>query len=91
MHYDRSLSTERLRSSAAAIAYKEILQEKLVALSENGKKLVYPVQQARAMQELIDAYAAAAMPFSPVAYPVSSRKRLVEDLRANMRVTEEAA
>jgi hypothetical protein len=76
--------------SEAAIAYKEVLQEKLMALSENGEKRVYPAQQARAVQELIDAYAAAAMPFSPIDYPVSSRKRLVEDLRATMRVTEEA-
>lgn len=75
--------------SEAAIAYKEVLQEKLMALSENGGKRVYSAQQARAMQELIDAYAAAAMPFSPVDYPLSSRKRLVEDLRATMRVTEE--
>ncbi len=77
--------------SAAAIAHEGVLQEKLVALSENGKKVVYPAQQARAMQELIAACAAAAMPFAPVDYPVSSRKRLLEDVRANMRVTAAAA
>lgn len=74
--------------SAAHIAYKEVLQEKLMILSENGKKLTYAPDQFLAMQELIAAYAAAAMPFSPVEYALSSRKRLVEDLRANMRVTE---
>lgn len=76
--------------SEAQIAHKEVLQEKLMVLSENGKKLAYAPGAEQAMQELIDAYAAAAMPFSPVEYAVSSRKRLVEDLRANMRVTENA-
>lgn len=74
--------------SEAHIACKEILQEKLTQLSENGSKRAYSRQQARAMHELIDAYAAAAMFFSPVEYPLSSRKRLVEDLRANMRVSD---
>jgi hypothetical protein len=66
------------------IARKEVLQEKLAQLSENGNKTMFTDQQARAMLELIDAYAASAMPFSPVEYPVSSRKRLVEDLRAHI-------
>jgi hypothetical protein len=72
--------------SEAHIAYKEVLQEKLTRQSENGSKTVYPPVQARAMHELIDAYAAAAMFFSPIEYALSSRKRLVEDLRANIRV-----
>jgi hypothetical protein len=70
------------------IACKEILQEKLTQLSENGSKTMFSPQRARAMHELIDAYAAAAMFFSPVEYPLSSRKRLVEDLRANIRVSD---
>jgi hypothetical protein len=74
--------------SEAHIACKEILQEKLTQQSENGSKTLFSPQQARAMHELIDAYAAAAMFFSPVEYPLSSRKRLVEDLRANMRVSD---
>ena len=74
--------------SEAQIAYKEVLQEKLVQLSDHGKQAVHAPQQARALHELIDAYAAAAMPFSPVEYPVSSRKRLVEDLRNKLRATE---
>lgn len=73
--------------SEAHIAYKEVLQEKLTRQSENGSKMVYPPLQAGAMHELIDAYAAAAMFFSPVEYALSSRKRLVEDLRANIRVS----
>jgi hypothetical protein len=65
--------------SEARIAYKEVLQEKLVQLSENGAKTVFSPQQGLAMHALIDAYAAAA-----VEYALSSRKRLVEDLRANI-------
>lgn len=76
--------------SEAHIAYKEVLQEKLAQQSENGAKTVFSPQQASAMHELIDAYAAAAMPFSPVEYGLSSRKRLVEDLRANIRASNAA-
>ena len=72
--------------SEAQIAWKEVLQEKLAQQSGNGSKTLLPQQQAQEMHALIDAYAAAAMPFSPVEYALSSRKRLVEDLRANMRV-----
>jgi hypothetical protein len=74
--------------SEAHIAWKEVLQEKLAQQSENGSKTLLPQRQAQEMHALIDAYAAAAMPFSPVEYALSSRKRLVEDLRANMRVAE---
>lgn len=76
--------------SEAHIAVKEVLQEKLSQQSENGSKTVYLPHQERAMHDLIDAYAAAAMPFSPIEYPFSSRKRLVEDLRANIRVSDAA-
>ena len=69
----------------AQIAYKEILQEKLTQLSDNGGKHVYDAAQVPLMTALIDAYAAAAMPFSPVEYAKSSRKRLVEDLRVYLR------
>lgn len=75
--------------SEAHIAYKEVLQEKLAQQSENGSKTVFSPQQAREMHALIDAYAAAAMPFSPVEYALSSRKRLVENLRANIQSAQE--
>ncbi|PJC99948.1 hypothetical protein GQ37_006525 [Janthinobacterium sp. BJB1] len=74
--------------SEAHIAWKEVLQEKLAQQSGNGSKTLMPQRQAQEMLALIDAYAAAAMPFSPVEYALSSRKRLVEDLRANIRVAE---
>lgn len=77
--------------SEAHIGYKEVLQEKLAQQSDNGTRRMFSAQQASALDVLIDAYAAAAMPFSPLDYAVSSRKRLVEDLRANLRVTETVA
>ena len=75
--------------SEAHIAWKEVLQEKLAQQSVNGSKTLLPPAQAQQMHALIDAYAAAAMPFSPIEYALSSRKRLVEDLRANIRVSDE--
>lgn len=68
--------------SEAHIAHKEVLQEKLTRLSDNGARTGFAPDEAAALRELIDAYAAAAMPFAPPEYPLSSRKRLVDDLRA---------
>ena len=70
--------------SEERIAHKEVLQEKLVQLSENGARTAYSPLQRASLHELINAYAAAAMPFSPVEYALSSRKRLVEDLRLKL-------
>ncbi|UYB51936.1 DUF6058 family natural product biosynthesis protein [Xanthomonas sp. AM6] len=68
----------------AAIAYKDILQEKLVALSDNGSRERFDAGERERLLQLIDAYAQASMPFSPVEFPRSSRKRLVDDLRARL-------
>jgi hypothetical protein len=67
--------------SEAAIARKEIVQEKLSALSENGAKKSFTRPEAEVLLGLIDEYAMLSMPFSPVEYPLSSRRRLVSDLR----------
>jgi|SRR5450830_121015 len=75
--------------SEAQIAYKEVLQEKLSQQSENGSKTVFSIDETADLHGLINAYAAAAMPFSPVEYPFSSRKRLVEDLRAKLGIQGE--
>lgn len=77
--------------SEEAIAWKEVLQEKLTTLSDNGARAVFSAPKAQAMLELIDAYAQSAMPFSPVEYSVSSRKRLVEDLRARTKAHQKSA
>ncbi len=67
--------------SEAHIACKEVLQEKLERESDSGRKAWFTPRQVVEMHELIDAYAAASAPFSPIDYPFSSRKRLVDDLR----------
>lgn len=71
-------------SSERSIARKEILQEALTKLSDNGSKGDFPPEEKHYVLELINQYAQAAMPFSPLEYPRSSRKRLVDDLRAKL-------
>jgi hypothetical protein len=70
--------------SALDIARKEVLQEQLTAWTENGAKHAFAAADLPALMQLIDAYEAASMPFSPIEYPRSSRKRLVDDLRARL-------
>ncbi|WP_028104323.1 DUF6058 family natural product biosynthesis protein [Pseudoduganella violaceinigra] len=71
--------------SEQAIAQKEVLQEKLTALSGNGARADFSPDEAAGLLELIDAFAQSAMPFSPVEYPLSSRKRLVDDLSVRLK------
>ncbi|MCH8618112.1 DUF6058 family natural product biosynthesis protein [Undibacterium sp. TS12] len=71
--------------SEAAIANKEILQEKLSALSENGAKASFSQAEAAELLPLVDAFAAAAMWFSPAEYHLCSRKRLVDDFRPRLQ------
>ncbi|WP_206486102.1 DUF6058 family natural product biosynthesis protein [Thalassotalea sp. G2M2-11] len=69
-------------SCGASIIKKEMLQEKLIAITDNGN-VSSPVGTSKdALLQLIDDYAASAMPFSPAEYERSSRKRLVDDLRS---------
>ena len=68
-------------SSGAGIARKEILQERLTAITGNGSNSHPRRVSKQALLALMDAYADAAMPFSPAEYDRSSRKRLVDDLR----------
>lgn len=72
--------------SIANIVHKEILQEKLSALSDNGKRIDYQNEDLAALKKLIDDYADSTMPFSSLEYPRSGRKRLVEDLRNALSV-----
>ena len=67
--------------SSEGIVRKEVLQEKLTHLTGGGSRLP-PNLPPRTLATEIDAYADAAMPFTPREYPVTSRKRLVEDLKA---------
>jgi uncharacterized protein (DUF952 family) len=66
---------------ALAIARKEVLQEKLTAATQNGAKRSFDAAEIPAIRQLIDDYAESSMPFSPIEYSRSSRKRLVDDLR----------
>ena len=66
----------------AAIARKEILQEKLTALTAEGTSIDGMPEEE--LERLIDDYAAAAMPFAPSEYARTSRKRLVDDLRLKL-------
>ena len=68
-------------STGAGIARKELLQEKLAALTANGSQSSPAGISKEALLALIDDYADSAMPFSPAEYARSSRKRLVDDLR----------
>jgi len=69
-------------SSGACIVRKEMLQEKLTELTENGSNPC-PVGICHGdLLELIDDYARSSMHFSPAEYERSSRKRLVDGLRA---------
>ncbi len=72
-------------SRGESIARKEVLQEKLAALTADGTRTDPPGVSAVELRTLIDAYAAVSMPFSPVEYALSSRKRLVDDLRGLLR------
>jgi Family of unknown function (DUF6058) len=67
-----------------AIARKEVLQEKLTALTENGTRTDYLASELPELQQTLDDYDRAAMPFSPVDYPLSSRKRLIDDVRNSL-------
>lgn len=71
-------------STGAGIARKEMLQERLTALTANGANARPEGMAESELLELIDAYAQSSMRFSPAEFERSSRKRLVDDLRAKI-------
>jgi hypothetical protein len=70
------------------MATKEVLQEALIALTNNGVKTDYNSQDKTQLLNLIDQYEQASMPFSPAEYPNSIRQDLIEDLRAKINYHE---
>ena len=68
--------------SVTSIALKDVLQEHLTRQAEGD----VPSADRERVLRLVSAYAAAAMPFSPIEYPASSRKRLVDDFSARLRI-----
>lgn len=76
--------------SAAAIAEKEILQEKLIAVSQNGARADYDESEVSMLSDLIARYEKAAMPFTALEFPRSSRYRLVDQLRLRLATNASA-
>ena len=70
--------------SATKIARKGVLQEKLSHLTVNGSKTDFSAAEAKEILPVVDAFADAAMWFSPAEYVRSSRKRLVDDIRPRL-------
>lgn len=71
-------------SSGAGIVRKERLQERLTQVTDQGINSDSHGLSPREILALIDEYERASMPFSPVEYERSSRKRFVEDLRKKL-------
>ncbi len=71
-------------SSERSIARKEVLQEALGQLSGRVSEPSLHAEDKQRLRALITEYAEVCMPFSPLEYPRSSRKRLVEDLSARL-------
>jgi hypothetical protein len=67
-------------SDEARIVAKETAQARLTHLTANGTRRDFDEDGKAAVRELIARYQVLSMPFSPIEYPRSSRKRLVEDM-----------
>ena len=66
---------------------KDILRERRTALTHNGESYTGLDIGREDLLLLINQHEAASMPFSPVEYPMSSRKRLIADLRIKCNAT----
>jgi hypothetical protein len=67
------------------IAEKETLQLRLSAATDGGTKTRYSNAETQTVRSLIARYIEASMPFSPIEYPLTSRRRLVEDVLPHLR------
>ncbi|MEE7560495.1 hypothetical protein HH299_12870 [Xanthomonas sp. Kuri4-2] len=74
----------RRPDSEAAIAEKEVLQEAVIALSDDGRRTRYTPAERDVLRALVARYADACLPFSPLEYASSSRRRLVDQLGARL-------
>lgn len=63
------------------IVLKETMQAMLMARTGNGVRTDYTLQEADIIRSLVDRYAVACSDFTPVEYPISSRRRYLEGLR----------
>jgi Family of unknown function (DUF6058) len=71
-------------SSERSIARKEALQEILGRLTANGTRANFASSEAPGIRALVDDYSQCIMPFSPLEYARSSRRRLVDELRQKL-------
>ncbi|HEX2082901.1 MAG TPA: DUF6058 family natural product biosynthesis protein [Xanthomonadaceae bacterium] len=71
--------------SVAAIVLKETLQTVISRSSDDGKHLPSEPKARMALRSLIERYAEACAPFAPVEYPLSSRRRYLEDVLPPLR------
>ena len=67
------------------IAEKESLQLRLSAATDGGTRTIYSQTEATAVRSLIARYVEVSMPFSPIEYARSSRRRLVENVLPHLR------
>ena len=63
------------------IVRKETLQVILAERTDNGARADYGAEEAALIRDVVDRYAAACADFTPVEYPISSRRRYLEGLR----------
>lgn len=66
------------------IVLKEVMQAVLSARTDNGARTDFSADEAAIVRTLVARYAEACSDFTPVEYPLSSRKRYLEDIRLPM-------
>ena len=64
---------------------KEIMQALLCARTDTGSRAEFSPGEVVVLRGLADRYAEACSDFTPVEYPLSSRKRYLEDIRLPVR------
>ena len=70
--------------SVSAIIEKQIAVRRLASATENGHKQKFNREQQTEFLQAAAEFDKIAMPFSPADYPLSSRKRLLDDIKAKL-------
>ncbi|MCJ8338098.1 MAG: DUF6058 family natural product biosynthesis protein [Pseudomonadales bacterium] len=71
-------------NSVSAIIEKQIAVRRLASATENGNKSKFSQQQQTEFFVAAEKFDQVAMPFSPADYPLSSRKRLLDDIKTRL-------
>ena len=69
----------------SAIIQKQVAVTRLIQITDNGQKAEFSKEEKEAFIDASKTYDKAAMPFSPVDYPTSSRKRLLDDVKLRLK------